>query len=89
MDSIVVYIAKDNMEAAERFFDAVEETCALLAEMPQIGSFRIFDKEDLKEIRIIPVKQFEKYLVFYRESIKGIEIIRIVHGTRDLPGLFR
>lgn len=89
VDSIAVYIAEDNIEAAERFFEALEATCALLADMPQIGSFRIFDKEDLKEMRIIPVKQFEKYLIFYRENSKGIEVIRIIHGTRDLPGLFK
>lgn len=34
------------------------------------------------------VPGFERHLIFYRESAAAIEIIRVLHGTRDLPGLF-
>ncbi len=29
------------------------------------------------------------YLVLYREAPDGVEIVRVVHGARHLPNLFR
>jgi toxin ParE1/3/4 len=28
------------------------------------------------------------YLVFYREADQGIEIVRVLHGSRDIAALF-
>jgi toxin ParE1/3/4 len=28
------------------------------------------------------------YLIFYRQAQDGAEIVRVVHGARDLPALF-
>ncbi len=28
------------------------------------------------------------YLILYREITGGVEIVRVVHGARDLPDLF-
>ncbi len=38
LDEQFAYIAKDNMDAALRFFDATRETISQLAKMPGIGS---------------------------------------------------
>jgi toxin ParE1/3/4 len=35
-----------------------------------------------------PVKDFEKYLIFYRSLPEGIEVVRIIHGARDIERLF-
>jgi len=37
------------------------------------------------ELRGFPVGN---YLVFYRPASDGIEIIRVLHGARDIPELF-
>jgi toxin ParE1/3/4 len=29
-----------------------------------------------------------KYTIFYRPEDEGIEVIRVLHGARDLPKLF-
>jgi len=29
------------------------------------------------------------YVIFYRESAKGIEVARVLHGHRDIPAIFR
>ncbi len=83
-----VYISEDNPEAADRFLEALERSCELLATMPDMGSRRTFDNPALADVRTMPIKGFEKYLIFYRSSPEGVEIIRIVHGARDLPALF-
>lgn len=36
-------------------------------------------------IRSFPVN---RYIIFYRSGELGIAIVRILHGTRDIEGLF-
>jgi hypothetical protein len=35
-----------------------------------------------------PVKDFEKVLLFYFPLSDGVELVRVVHGSRDLDRLF-
>lgn len=89
LNEIVQYILENNIKAALRFVDDVEKTCTELTQMPDMG--HIFDTYNLslKDIRIIRVsKMYSNYLIFYRQTRKGIEVIRILHGARDLPALF-
>ena len=37
---------------------------------------------------MLPVRKFDNYLIFYRSTPEGLEIVRVVHGARDLPSLF-
>jgi plasmid stabilization system protein ParE len=36
---------------------------------------------------MFPLKHFAEFVIFYRPLGKGIEIVRVVHGARDLPRL--
>jgi toxin ParE1/3/4 len=38
----------------------------------------------LQGLRRWPVKNFDKYLIFYKNAGDQVEIIRILHGKRDL-----
>ena len=55
--------------------------------MPGIGTR--YDPEDrlYAELRFFPVSRFKKYLVFYRPVAGGIEVLRVLHGARDLPSI--
>jgi plasmid stabilization system protein ParE len=49
-----------------------------------------FGNRELKGLRVLPVPDFPKYLVFYvyREQEEEVEIIfRVLHGARDIPAL--
>jgi toxin ParE1/3/4 len=83
-------IVGNNPQAAEAFLDAIEEASALLAATPEIGSPRYFSHPELQGLRFLPLRRFENYLLFYRalNDEEVIEIVRIVHGARDLPKLF-
>jgi toxin ParE1/3/4 len=89
-NEIWFYIAKDNPQAAEEFLAAFEEASSILSTTPEIGSLRYFYHPELQGLRFYRLKKFEKYLMFYRtvEEEKVVEIVRIVHGARDLPRLF-
>jgi toxin ParE1/3/4 len=85
---IARYIARDNPRAADVFLAALEETCCGIAAMPLVGTRRSFAHPLLRDARMTPVRQFPSYLIFYRPLPRGADIIRIIHGARDLPVLF-
>jgi toxin ParE1/3/4 len=76
--------------AAEAFLNALEEAATLLSQIPEIGSLRYFDHPDLRGLHYCVLKKFPNYLLFYRllAAEQIVEIVRIVHGARDLPTLF-
>lgn len=76
------YIAEDDVEAATRLVDLVEEKCTLLARLPDIGRVR---DELAQGLRSFPVG---KYVIFYRRVKSGIEIVRVLSSWRDIPALF-
>jgi toxin ParE1/3/4 len=89
-EDIWQYIAEDNAAAADAFLDALEKLSDLLSTFPEIGGLRYFYSEELRGLRILPLNGFEKYLIFYRlnEEEHIVEVVRILHGSRDLPALF-
>ena len=86
LDSIFDFIAQDNVASAWKVAEAAQHTFELLVEHPALGRIRNF--ENHVGIRSIPIRGFEKYLVFYRIEEKAVRIIRILHGARDLSQEF-
>lgn len=81
--AIAHYIARENPAAALRLIDTIDEVLNMLARSPGVGQAR----DDLApSVRMFPVG---KYLIFYREIPDGIELVRALHGARDLRRLFR
>jgi len=83
-----IYIAGDSLEAAMRFLEAARSTFEQLATMPELGGAHEFDHPKLVGIRVWQVRKFERYLVFYRPIESGIEVVRVLHGSRDIAGVF-
>ena len=82
------YIGRDSPRAAARFLKAAESTFELLARNPEIGITGELLAPKLIDLRRWRVKSFTKYLVFYRIAAGRIEIVRVVHGARDLEAMF-
>ena len=78
------YIGKDNVTAASHFLDACQTTFELLAESPQIGAIYPMKNPRLADLRVFRVRGFPNHLTFYLVRTNGIEIVRVVHGARDL-----
>jgi len=85
LDQIWLYIARESKstERAERFLDRFSALFSNLARNPYLGRSR----EDLRPgYRSFPLGD---YVILYRlTSVERIMVLRIVHGTRDLGGLF-
>jgi toxin ParE1/3/4 len=35
------------------------------------------------------IKGFENYLLFYLEREASVDVIRLLHGARDIPGILQ
>ena len=81
------WIARDDLDAAHRFLDAAREAADLLADLPRLGPGGRFRRRGLSRIRIWPLRGFEKILMIYSAERSGIDVLRIVHGARDLNAL--
>ena len=79
---IWVYIAQDNSAAADHLLDEFEKKFALLAGQPRLGAAR---SDIAPGLRHFPAGN---YLILYRETDDGIEVVRVVHGARWLSNLF-
>lgn len=87
IDRAFAYIAQNNSEAALQFFDAIRQTIAQLAVNPGKGSLFEIDNPQLLGLRKWSVKGFKKYLIFYIAEEELLTVIRIIHGSRDLPNI--
>jgi toxin ParE1/3/4 len=82
------YIAQDNPGAATRVIEAAYETFRSLAAAPGLGRPRKFRDPRLKGVRSWRVSGFDNYLIFYRPTPDGIQVLHVYHGARDIDALF-
>src|SRR5258706_14077685 len=87
LDRYANRIARDDPDAARRLINAAENTCDALVLQPQMGHQEGFRKR--AGVRSWRVKGFENYLIFYQVTSDTVDILRLIHGARDLPKLFR
>ena len=83
------FIAKDSVDVALRFFDAVDQTSQQLLEMPGMGGRMQLRSKAIADVRSCTVKGFPNHLIIYRPVKDGIEILAVVHGARHLPPIVR
>ncbi|RJP27492.1 MAG: type II toxin-antitoxin system RelE/ParE family toxin [Candidatus Omnitrophota bacterium] len=60
----------------------IDSKCRLYAEHPEMEVSR---PDPASHVRSFPV---ENYFVIYRPSGKGIQVLLVVHGVRDIPSVF-
>lgn len=82
LDELWFYVSADNLSAADRLIDRLIAACQMLADVPLAGRERADLRPGMRSFRV------GNYLVFYTPTDSGVEVIRIVSGSRDLPALF-
>jgi len=81
LGDVWLYIAQDNPQAADRFLDALEEKLTMLATHPNLG--RKCDELG-PSLQRFPIGA---YVIFYRLQAKHMEIVRVLHGARDIESI--
>lgn len=84
----VWYAENASIEVADRFLKLADDTLQLLATQPESGASFFVRKPELQGMRRVPVRDgFETILLFYFPLQDGVDLIRVVHGSRDLERL--
>jgi toxin ParE1/3/4 len=81
------YATVASPELGHRFLIAAHGTFALLATQPNMGWRSRLKNTELQSLRVFRVRGFEKILILYRPQPDGVEILRMVHGSRHLQTL--
>jgi toxin ParE1/3/4 len=77
ISEILNYIAASNPKAAANLYEKLSRLFDLLAQFPEMGRKRI---ELFAGIRSMPIGS---YIIFF-EVKKELEIVRVLHGARDI-----
>ena len=85
--NLVGYVAAKRPVASGQFRDELRAKFTQLLEMPGLGFPVRGSSSNLRATRISP--RFWRYLIYYRESDEMIEIVRVLHASRDLRKLFK
>ena len=76
------YIAEYSLSRADDFIDSIDRKFHELAQSPHIGRSR---NELLPGVLSFP---FGRYIIFYLIILGGIEIVRVLHASRDIDKQF-
>ena len=82
LEAIGDYIANDNPRRALSFIGDLRDRCRAIVRHPRAAPLR---PELGTGMRMVV---FRDYLIFYRHSRGGVIIERVLHGARDIKGLF-
>ena len=79
---IWAYVAQNNVDAADHLAATIVGKYRLLAKHPRLGPARDEFESGLRSFVV------GSYLIFYRPTDEGIEVVRVLSGVRDLDALF-
>jgi toxin ParE1/3/4 len=82
LGEIWMFIAADNPAQADDFIDLIDEKFQNLSRQPGLGRRR---EELVAGLRSFPVG---RYVIFYLQVQDCLQIVRILHGARDLDAVF-
>ena len=80
---IWAFIAEDSIRHADRFAVLIDDHFRALVRRPQMGRSR---SELAPDLHSFPVGQ---YVIFYLPRPKGVEIVRVLHGARDIGSILQ
>jgi len=80
LDSIWEFIARDSVDAADRWIGTLYEAFDAVAASPGMGHTR-------KDLTSLPVLFWPvvRYLIVYRVQGELVEIVGVTQGSRDVP----
>lgn len=88
IEAIVDYLLVERPPSAKDFVSTLQNTFDLLAENPKIGATRQYRQKTLSGMRMFPMKQFSAYLIFYLHNDQTLDVVRVLHGSKDISALF-
>ena len=82
LEEIWLYLGKQNELLADQQIAQILDKFPMLSQFPAMGRRR---DDLLTGIRTFPIKP---YIIFYAKIANGIEIVRVLHQSRDMETQF-
>ena len=82
LEEVWLYVANGGEGLADRFLDKIHKQCRQLAQFPGIGRDRSNLAAYLRSFAVRP------FVIFFRPADDAVEIIRVLHGKRDIDSIF-
>ena len=82
LEEIWIYIASQSIRNADNFLDQLYNKCIEISELSGIGR-----KRDELFPGMLSLA-YKKYVIFFMRNRHEVQIVRILHGARDLPKIF-
>lgn len=79
---IWAHLAEYSHDTADAWVARIIETADVLASFPYLGRIRTELSGDPHSIAI------ESFVLFYEVKPRFIRVLRVLHGSRDIPSLF-
>jgi toxin ParE1/3/4 len=86
VEKAVLYYASQNLSASQLFIEEYKAEVSSIEKMPGMGSPRFAHELDIAGLRACSLESFP-YLIFYIEHPSFIDIIRVLHSSRDVYNL--
>ncbi len=80
---IWAYIADDSADHADAFAALLDSKFQALARQPSMGRSRPELATDLRSFAV------GRYVIFYVPLSDGVEIVRVLHGVRDMEAILQ
>jgi toxin ParE1/3/4 len=81
------YAEQSGEALAHRWEKAVKSALLRVVRYPSAGTPCTFRSPELRDVRQTTIPGFPKHLLFYRFQNGEVQILRVVHGARDLERL--
>ena len=83
LEEIVLYLRRRNLEAAQRVHAEILDRVQRQAQFPLTGRVRDAWMPGLRSVSVTP------YVVVFRVVADTIEVVRVLHGSRDVARIVR
>jgi plasmid stabilization system protein ParE len=85
LDEIWLYIAEDDLRAADRVESAILAACRRLSRFPGLGKPQ--NELTPRPLRFWTIPRYPNYLIVYWPETRPLRIIGILHGNRDIESI--
>jgi toxin ParE1/3/4 len=89
LDRIEAFISADNPNAAARLRAEIVTQSILLGEHPELGWLIRNPKRQHRNVRLLPVARYRRYLILYRVERQTVRIVSILNAAQDWTTFFR
>ena len=87
-EAVQYYLEQAGGKIAESFVSALEQATIHISEYPTSGSLRLAQELNIPGLRSWSLQRYP-YLMLYIEHPGYVELVRVLHGQRDIPESFK